>query len=62
MIRANLSLLVFSVILVASIDVEKMGAIYLYNNGQAIVRIQDNNFILQHDRNGAEAYVLLRNK
>ena len=26
------------------------------------VRIQDNNFILQHDRNGGEAYVLLRNK
>ncbi|AXI61617.1 hypothetical protein DLD99_14420 [Pseudomonas kribbensis] len=26
------------------------------------VRIQDNNFILQHDRNGGEAYVLMRNK
>lgn len=26
------------------------------------VRIQDNNFILHHDRNGGEAYVLMRNK
>lgn len=26
------------------------------------VRIQDNNFILQHDRNGGEAYVLMRSK
>ncbi|MDH2078121.1 hypothetical protein LOY49_10895 [Pseudomonas atacamensis] len=26
------------------------------------VRIQDNNFILQHDRKGGETYVLLRNK